>query len=391
MKNRKGFISMSIIYSFFAVFTLVSSSLLLVYSNNLSVVKEQNREIKKDLLQKSNEAMMSFKNLISDGGFEKASQNWIKFVDPTASRNTILNKRIGIGNDAEHYYSGRGALCLKGQEKGASLGAANYHNYVVNKNVFSMYTGHFYYIARVYFAWNDINKDDKNELVLKLVKQQTGINGDNVFSLFDRDEATGILNAKSGVETFDILNVAKGYNGASFTPNQYYNTDINKEKARIASGFCLGVNGRCAPKEALETSYDQTKIPVWIQNNSYVKESNGKRKIEGGKYVYKEGYANETFANTLESGIFEFSGKTGLYYLLVGEQFRTETANENQQITYCTDDYILIDLTVALQKSDFDLLSETELREFTRKVDFLIDGRFFNGLKVFSAARADLS
>lgn len=389
MKNRKGFISMSIIYSFFAVFTLVSSSLLLVYSNNLSVVKEQNREIKKDLLDKSNEAMMSFKNLIVDGGFESDSTNWKKYVDSVSDRNAILNKRFGIGNSAQHYYSGRGGLCFKGQEKGASLGAANHHNYVVNKNAFSMYDGHFYYISRVYFAWNNVNKEsNQDELVLKLVRQETGINGDNVFSLFTRDASTGILNPNAGVKTFDILDAAMGYRGGTFEPSQYYNTDINKSRERIASGYCLGVNGRCAPKTALDKNSTYA-IPDWIEKNSFVRENDGKKKLVGDKYVFKEGYENDTFANTLESGIFQFEGDTGLYYLLVGEQFRTETANQEQQITYCTDDYILIDLTVALQKNDFDMVAD--IREFTRKVDFLIDGRFFNGLKVFSGARSGLS
>ena len=54
MRKKNGFISMSIIYSFFTVFILVSTSLLLIYSNNLSIVKTVNREIKEELTTKGN-------------------------------------------------------------------------------------------------------------------------------------------------------------------------------------------------------------------------------------------------------------------------------------------------------------------------------------------------
>ena len=64
MRKKNGFISMSIIYSFFTVFILVSTSLLLIYSNNLSIVKTVNREIKEELTTKGNNSLMVFKNLI---------------------------------------------------------------------------------------------------------------------------------------------------------------------------------------------------------------------------------------------------------------------------------------------------------------------------------------
>ena len=58
MRKKNGFISMSIIYSFFTVFILVSTSLLLIYSNNLSIVKSVNKEIKDQLTKKGNNSLM---------------------------------------------------------------------------------------------------------------------------------------------------------------------------------------------------------------------------------------------------------------------------------------------------------------------------------------------
>ena len=55
MNNNKGFISMSLVYSFLIVFVAISISLLAIYTDNIIKIKKLNNEIKEELMKKGNE------------------------------------------------------------------------------------------------------------------------------------------------------------------------------------------------------------------------------------------------------------------------------------------------------------------------------------------------
>ena len=70
MKNNKGFISMSLVYSFLIVFVTISAALLTVYTENISDVRKLNTEIKDDLIERGNDQIIVLTNLVYDGSFE---------------------------------------------------------------------------------------------------------------------------------------------------------------------------------------------------------------------------------------------------------------------------------------------------------------------------------
>ncbi len=70
MKNNKGFISMSLVYSFLLVFVGISIALLSIYTENISDIRRLNNEIKNDLIERGNDQIIVLENLIEDGSFE---------------------------------------------------------------------------------------------------------------------------------------------------------------------------------------------------------------------------------------------------------------------------------------------------------------------------------
>lgn len=223
MRKKNGFISMSIIYSFFTVFILVSTSLLLIYSNNLSIVKTVNREIKEELTTKGNNSLMVFKNLIVDGSFEHYADNWIY--------DTTLNTPI---YNEQRYY---GSYSLGMIKSANNSDPASNKTLVQSVNSIHMIKDHYYYISRIYLSYNDIQGE---KLTLKLVPE----NKPN----FSPEGAIDILGSAYGIMA--------ATEGCGFGTNNidclYGNRSINRERWRYQSGFCLGVNGRCNPSSSSE-------------------------------------------------------------------------------------------------------------------------------------------
>lgn len=133
MKNKKGFISMSLIYSFFIVFVSISISLLAVYSSNISLVRNINKEIKADLTDKGNRNLIVLINLISDGSFENG--NW-----------SISGGRI----DNEQKYYGTKSL----YQGSVSTAVSNKQIYMNSEN--------YYYIQRIYQSQFGTDADGDN-------------------------------------------------------------------------------------------------------------------------------------------------------------------------------------------------------------------------------------
>lgn len=334
MKKKNGFISMSIIYSFFTVFILVSTSLLLIYSNNLSIVKNVNKEIKEDLTKKGNNSLMIFKNLIQDGSFENASENW---EHDTTKQAPVFN---------EQRYYGNYSLGLIKETNSISL--------VKSKYTIRMTKGHYYYISRIYLAYNNIKPQD-NVLILKL-KQTNDFDYTNESDFNIMTNAFGLMK-KAGDQCLDIT---------TDTDCLFNNRSINEERIRYQSGFCLKVNGRC----------DNT-----------ISESNED--------------SAQTLANTFESGVFEFTKDTGDYRLLIGSNFTSFTDGESGSgilPRYYTDGYMLIDLTVAL---NLDKVESDEIfkkndtivnkRRVAEKIDNLLDGRFIENQKTIPVNKLNLN
>lgn len=334
MKKKNGFISMSIIYSFFTVFILVSTSLLLIYSNNLSIVKNVNKDIKEDLTKKGNNSLMIFKNLIQDGSFENPSENW--------EYETTLQAPVF---DEQRYY-GNNSLGLIKDTDSISL--------VKSKYTIRMTKGHYYYISRIYLAYNNIKPQD-NVLILKL-KQTNDFDYTNESDFNIMTNAFGLMK-KAGDQCLDIT---------TDTDCLFNNRSINQERIRYQSGFCLKVNGRC----------DDT-----------MGESNED--------------SAQTLANTFESGVFEFTNDTGDYRLLIGSNFTSFTDGESGSgilPRYYTDGYMLIDLTVALNldkvESDEIFLKNDAIvnkRRVAEKIDNLLDGRFIENQKTIPVNKLNLN
>ncbi len=323
MRKKNGFISMSIIYSFFTVFILVSTSLLLIYSNNLAIVKSVNKEIKEDLTTKGNKSLMVFQNLIADGSFEKVSENWKIRPDTPPP----------VFNEQKYYGS-------------YSLGFVqnSTYSYVQSINTIDLIKDHYYYISRIYLAFNNI---PSSSLTFKLIPATNG----------DFSDANG----------FDILENAYGIMASSSctttstdTDCLYGNRSINKERIRYQSGFCLGINGRCNPDES-------------------------------------EAEASQTTANTFESGIFKYTEPNKTYKILLGADYTGHDLGTGISPRYYTDGYMLIDLTVALQLNEektnklFNGQDNTNgYRIGAGKIDELLDGRFIEDQKIIPINKLEL-
>ena len=335
MRKKNGFISMSIIYSFFTVFILVSTSLLLIYSNNLSIVKTINKDIKDELNIKGNKSLMIFKNLIVVGSFEKVSD--------TLMYKEEMNTPV---YDEQRYYGNYSLGMVKNVN---DKNAVNNKTLVQSKNDIHMIKNHYYYISRVYLAYNNILP---TYISLNLIPKT---NAD-----FSETGAFDILNNAYGIMAIS------GDSCGNTTTNLdclFGNRSIRRERVRYQSGFCLGVNGRCSPNE---TSAD----------------------------------ASQTQANTFESGIFKFTASEGDYKLLIGADFTVYDEGLLLGILprYYTDGYMLIDLNVALQldaerENKFfnnESLLEERCRIGAGKIDELLDGRFIENQKTIPINKLEL-
>lgn len=70
MKRKNGFFSMSIIYSFFIVFVMISAVLLSNYAHNRALIRDYNKDIKENLDNEGNNKLANLKNLLNNGSFE---------------------------------------------------------------------------------------------------------------------------------------------------------------------------------------------------------------------------------------------------------------------------------------------------------------------------------
>ena len=309
MRKKNGFISMSIIYSFFTVFILISTSLLLIYSNNLAIVKSVNKEIKTNLTNKGNNSLIVIKNLIQDGSFENPSANW-KYKSGT-------NPPV---YDQQRYYGNQSLGMVRDNTTPSSI------NYVQSTYTINMIKNHYYYVSRIYLAYNNIYP---SYLTYRLIPSSsadfTDSGGFDILA-----QAYGVLK-KTGCDNVIVNDECL-----------YGNISINRERFRYQSGFCLNVNGRCTSDTA------------------------------------------NTEANTYESGIFKFTGTTGNYKILLGANFTNYTESSFGILPrYYTDGYMLIDLTEALKLDEdkkkilFDNKdNKNGYRIGAAFIDKLLDGRF---------------
>lgn len=381
MRKKNGFISMSIVYSFFAVFTLVSTSLLLIYSNNIAIVKRINREIKSELNGKGNEALLVFNNLIVDGSFEDPSHNW---VNVNTNLTAITNNYGILDYDDEQYYD-QHALGFISYNLTETVDASKAKYFLVRSNEpISLKQNHYYYISRVYNAWNHIYgmrpDNTTKELYLYFRKKTGDTLGNTVFSTV---RTPAQLFSNSSADVYDILANAKGINypgNVGDADRLFRTSSIDYTRRRRESGFCIAINGRRRPK-AGETST--------------------------GNYC-QEG----TYSNTLETGIFKFDKADGDYYLMIGADFSgwenvtnefATTDNSGCDSTRCgrapryyTDGYMLFDLNVVfgLSTADWDTLftsASTDVKNCrVQKINNLLDGRYIEGRKEIPAHRLDI-
>ncbi len=106
MKNNKGFISMSLVYSFLVVFVAISISLLAIYTENIMKIRKLNNEIKEELMIKGNERIVVLENLVKNGSFE------------------TLN-----GKDWDEYWSISGTGCYYSSK-------VQYHDIILNEDTY---------------------------------------------------------------------------------------------------------------------------------------------------------------------------------------------------------------------------------------------------------------
>ena len=164
MNNNKGFISMSLVYSFLIVFVAVSIALLSIYTENITQIRRLNNEIKDELTQKGNERIIVFENLIQNGSFETlngytATQYW-----------TITGSGCSVSNKDVHYETIGGVQVAKvGQafyDKQSIEAAAGANCKVTSAQTIHMIKNHIYYIERIY---NSTLKYGENKAQIKFI------------------------------------------------------------------------------------------------------------------------------------------------------------------------------------------------------------------------------
>ena len=149
MKNNKGFISMSLVYSFLIVFVAISISLLAVYTENINKIRKLNNEIKADLMAKGNERIIVLNNKIRNGSFE--TLNGVGFTGYW----TIGGTGCSLSNKTPKTNPAGGAPII-GQAfyDQQSIEALSADCTVTSNETITMTYGHVYYIERIYNAGN---------------------------------------------------------------------------------------------------------------------------------------------------------------------------------------------------------------------------------------------
>lgn len=219
IRKKDGFISMSLVYSFFVVFVAISVSLLAVYTVNLSLVRNVNKEIKSFLIKKGNEDVIVFNNLIIDGSFER-DNTWVQ-------KNNVGNEYSKI--TSKHKYYGQ-----KGLEHGKYYGTKR-DSITSSKEPIEIVQGDVYYLERIYEANTGLEAGQNK---LKLVSASNS----SVFFDFG-SPFSDVKTTASGWNIYSTVDYgAKRFNLASgkyyFSIETYVNSDHdNKIKQADKSDY----------------------------------------------------------------------------------------------------------------------------------------------------------
>lgn len=102
MKNNKGFIATSIMYSFFMVFTIICLLILATYSHFRSLINNINNNVLSELNEVISNKYAYACNLVSNGNFDEGTLNWntaISNYDTTIKYSGLRSAKFeGLGN-----------------------------------------------------------------------------------------------------------------------------------------------------------------------------------------------------------------------------------------------------------------------------------------------------
>lgn len=108
MRKKNGFFSMSLIYSFFLVFVLISAILLANYAHNRLLTKNFNDDIKENLNDRGERKLINLRNKVQNSNFESDSisnqdYQWILENAAYASNQMYLGERsIALNSNGEN-------------------------------------------------------------------------------------------------------------------------------------------------------------------------------------------------------------------------------------------------------------------------------------------------
>ena len=113
MKNKKGFIATSLMYSFFIVFALLALTILATYSHYRYLNNDLNMSILEELNHKISSKYARLYNFVEDGSFEDDSFNWSEY---SSSISNSYSSKICNMNDLKNkllesnpYFTGYGS------------------------------------------------------------------------------------------------------------------------------------------------------------------------------------------------------------------------------------------------------------------------------------------
>ena len=159
MKNNKGFISMSLVYSFLLVFVAISIALLSIYTENIADIRKLNTEIKDDLIERGNDQIIVLKNLIVNGSFEEFNEHpvtdyWYNTANCKFSTRTTKTVKINnvdtILQEGQAYY-GSGSIEINTDGTPCQF---------TSKNAIRMEQYHVYYVEILYNAGDGYGDKD---------------------------------------------------------------------------------------------------------------------------------------------------------------------------------------------------------------------------------------
>ena len=159
MKNKNGFFSMSLVYSFFLVFAMLSAILLANYAHNRLLVKDYNVDIKEDLNQKGNEKLAYLRNILNNSDFEVATMSTPK-NEYGNNAQWALTGATRINN--QKYSGSYGMDLAKGTARNKLTQTLN--NIVLKKN-------HIYYFQYSIFTANNVANFTSHQVYLYNAKK----------------------------------------------------------------------------------------------------------------------------------------------------------------------------------------------------------------------------